>query len=190
MKDEKWKKIKTERVFDHKFFKVNRDMVKLPDGRKVEWIYWDSRDSTMVVPVTAYNKLVMIKQYRYLPDQIALEFPSGRSNESESLEDCVRRELKEETGYSCGEVIRLGEFYETMAQLNRKIHIYLAKDVKTSAEDKKKFKSTEPDEYEETEVVLLDSNEIVKMVMQNKVVSMGSSLAVLLAEKYLLNKNF
>lgn len=185
MKDEKWKKIKTERVFDHKFFKVNRDMVRLPDGREVEWLYWDSRDSTMVVPVTPDNKLVMIKQYRYLPDQIALEFPSGRSNESEKLEDCVRRELKEETGYACNGVIKLGEFYETMAQLNRRIHIYLAKDAKTSVSDQRKFKSNEPDEFEVTEAVLYDLSKVAEMVKENRIVSMGSSLAVLLAKEYL-----
>jgi len=28
----KWKKIKTERVFDHKYFKVNKDIVELPIG--------------------------------------------------------------------------------------------------------------------------------------------------------------
>ena len=56
MKYEKWKKIKTDRVFDHKFFKVSRDMVRLPDGREVEWLYWDSRDSAMIVPITSDKK--------------------------------------------------------------------------------------------------------------------------------------
>jgi len=160
-------------------------MVRLPDGREVEWLYWDSRDSAMIVPITSDKKLVMIKQYRYLPDQVALEFPSGRSNEGENIEDCVRRELKEETGYFCGEITKLGGFYETMAQLNRRIHIYLAKDARTSAEDQKIFKGSEPGEYEETEVILLNLDEVVGMVMKNKIVSMGSSLAVLLAKDYL-----
>jgi len=188
MKDQKWKKIKTERVLDHKFFKVNRDMVRLPDGREVEWLYWDSRDSTMVVPITDDNKLVMVRQYRYLPNQIALEFPSGRSNKGESLEDCVRRELEEEAGYVCGEVVKLGEFYETMAQLNRKIHIYLAKATKDSQVNKKVFKSDASDEYEKTEVILLDLKDVVKMVTAGEIISMGSSLAILLAEKYLSHK--
>ncbi|MDH4358844.1 MAG: NUDIX hydrolase [Candidatus Berkelbacteria bacterium] len=190
MENKKWKRLKTEKVFDHKFFKVNRDIVKLPDGREVDWLYWDSRDSTMIVPITADNKLVLVRQYRYLPDQIALEFPSGRSNKGEDLEDCVRRELKEETGYSCGKVIKLGDFYETMAQLNRRIHIYLAKSVKVLTGGQNSFKSAEPDEHEETEVVLLDWKDVIGMVTQGKIVSMGSSLAALLAEKYLSGKNF
>jgi ADP-ribose pyrophosphatase len=185
MKNTKWKKIKTERVYDHKFFKVNKDIVELPGGEEIEWLYWDSHDSAMIVPVTCDNKLVMIKQYRYLPNQIALEFPSGRANEKEDIEITAKRELTEETGYTCDKLEKLGEFYETMAQLNRKIHIYLAKSAKPLSKDRRIFQSTEQDEHEETKVVLLDLLEVLEMVRDNKIISMGSSLAALLTQEYL-----
>jgi len=188
VKSKKWQKISTERVFDHKHFRVNKDLVRLPDDKKIEWFYWDSLDSAMIVPVTSSGKLVMIRQYRYLPNQIALEFPSGKSNKGESLEDCVRRELKEETGCTCENVIKLGEFYETMAQLNRRIHIYLAEDTVLPGKNETVFSTRSQDEYEETELVLKNLTEFVKMVSENKVISMGSSLATLLAKEHLLKK--
>lgn len=176
----KWKKIKTKRVFDHKYFKVNKDIVELPDGRKIDWLYWDSKDSAMVVPITSDNKLVMIRQYRYLPDQVVPEFPSGHGAENELIKVCAERELEEETGYKCEKLIKLGEFFETMSQLNRKIHIYLG--VNATKLDQPIRKS---DDNEQIEVVLIDFNEAAEMVAEGKIISMGSSLAVSLAEKYL-----
>ena len=184
MEHEKWKKIKTERVYDHKFFKVNRDTVVLPDGREIEWLYWDSSDSAMVIPITSDNKLVMIRQYRYLPDQIVLEFPSGHSDKDEKMEDCAKRELEEETGYDCTGVAKIGEFRETMSQLTRKIHIYIGHNanIKTN-----RMRSADPNEQIETLLVSLD--DALKMVREKKIVSMGTSLAIFLAREYLEDKN-
>ena len=176
----KWQKISSKRVFDHKYFKVGQDIVKLPDGREIEWYYWDSQDSAMVVPITHDGKLVMIKQYRYLPNQEALEFPSGHGDENESMEVCAERELEEETGYKCEKLVKLGAFYETMAQLNRQIHIYLGVNAKKLDKPVRK-----QDKYENIEVVLVDIDEVIKMAAEGKIISMGSSLAILLAEKYL-----
>jgi ADP-ribose pyrophosphatase len=179
----KWEKIKTERVFDHKYFKVNKDIVKLPDGRTIDWFYWFSEDSAMVAALTADNKLVMIRQYRYLPDETALEFPSGKGNDDESMESCAKREFEEETGFECGKLTKLGEFYETMAQLNRKIHIYFAADAKPAENRKRSL-----DENEDIEVVLVDVADAVSSVREGKISSMGSSLAIMLLKDY-LNKN-
>lgn len=168
----------TESIFDHKYFKVNKDIVKLPDGREIDWFYWNSIDSAMVVAMTPYNKLVMIEQYRYLPDQTALEFPSGKVDEGETMEEAAERELEEETGYKCKNLQLLGSFYETMAQLNRKIHIYYGENAKLDDNRKRN-----PDENEEMEVKLIDSGDAVKLAQENKIISMGTTLAILLADK-------
>ncbi|MCX6809737.1 MAG: NUDIX hydrolase [Candidatus Berkelbacteria bacterium] len=175
-----WKKIKTERVFDHKYFKVNKDLVELPDGRKIDWLYWDSADSAMIVPITPSGKLIMIRQFRYLPNQIALEFPSGHGNPNESIEECAKRELAEETGYECIGLIKLGEFFETMGQLNRKIHMFIGKNaVKIPGP----VVSSDPNEN--IEIVQIKLDEAVKMVNEKKIISIGTSLAILLAKENL-----
>jgi len=176
----KWKKLKTDRVFNHKYFKVNKDLVELPDGRQIDWLYWDSKDSAMVVPITSDNKLVMIRQYRYLPDKLALEFPSGHGDENESVEACAKRELEEETGYGCEELIPLGAFFETMGQLNRKIHIFLG--INATKLDKPTRKT---DENEQIKTALIELDKVAEMVADGEIISMGSSLAVLLAQRYI-----
>ena len=87
----KWKCIKSELAFDSRYFKVRRDIVELPSGEKKEWTYWDSSDSAMVLGITRDKKLVMIRQYRYLTGGEVIEFPSGRKEESETIEDGAKR---------------------------------------------------------------------------------------------------
>ncbi len=173
-----WNKISTEEVFNHKYFRVNKDIVEIPSGEQVEWLYWNSPDSAMLVAETPDNKLVMIKQFRYLPDQVALEFPSGHSDPGESIEDCVIREFEEETGYTCEGLELLGKFYETMGQLNRQIHIFHAKNAHLLEGERKSGDVTE-----DIEVILMDKNEVFEMVLDNKIISMGSSLAALLIKE-------
>lgn len=172
----KWKKISTKTVFDHKYFRVDKDVVELPDGRVIDWFYWNSTDSAMIVALTADDKLIMIEQYRYLPDVVALEFPSGKSNDGETMKDCALREFEEETGYECETLEKVGEFYETMAQLNRKIHLFIARDVKLSDHKKRSM-----DENEDINVRLVDLDDAIKAVQEGRVCSMGTSLAILLA---------
>lgn len=177
-KQKKWKKLSSESVFDHKYFKVNKDIVELPGGRKIDWFYWNSKDSVMVVALTPEKKLVMIEQYRYLPDLVALEFPAGRSEEGETMKQAGERELEEETGYECEGLQLLGSFYETMSQVNRKIHIYYAQNARPLA-----IRKRNPDDNEEIEVKLIDFEDAVKQAKENKIISMGTTLAILLLDK-------
>jgi len=180
MKNKKWKTLSSKKVFDHKYFKVRKDIVRLPDGRQIEWFYWDISDSAMVAALTKEGKLVTVKQYRYLPDQEALELPSGGGGRSEEMPKCAERELEEETGYRCEKLVKLGSFYETMAQLNRQVHIFLGENATKLSRPVRKS-----DENEETEVVLVDPEKAVKLAVEGKIISMGSSLAIMLLKDHL-----
>lgn len=176
----KWKKINSKIVYDSKYFKVRKDVVELPNKARKDWIFWDSRDSAMVIGMTEKKKLVMIKQYRYLVKGEVIEFPSGLLNKNEDVKKAAKREFGEETGYEIkSPLLKLGSFYETYGQLNRKIHLFFAKNV---VKTKHNF-AVNDDIYEETEVVLVNFNQAVKMAVENKIVAMGSALAVLLLKE-------
>ena len=174
-----WKMKKTEIILDTKFFKVRKDRVVLPEGKEIDWIYWDSQDSAMIIGMTAEKKLVMIKQYRYIVGGDVIEFPSGGLEENEDAEAAAKREFEEETGYFCNDLVKLGSFYETYGHLNRKIHIFFAKNV---AKSNRAFEAKD-DEFEKTKVEMIDFDSAIKLSLENKIVAMGSSLAVLLLKQ-------
>lgn len=177
----KWKCKKSELILDSRFFKVRKDTVELPNGQIKEWIFWDSQDSAMVLGVTRSKSLVMIRQYRYLVGDSVIEFPSGGREGKETMEECALREFLEETGYQASQLIRLGAFYETYGQLNRRIHIFYAPEVSRSTQD------LDHDErgFEDIKVELVRLEQAIKMALDNAIVAMGSALAVLLLKTYL-----
>jgi ADP-ribose pyrophosphatase len=175
----KWKCLNSKIVFDSRFFKVRRDIVQIPNGEKKEWIYWDSPDSAMVLGLTDDKKLVMIRQYRYMVDDVVVEFPSGYNQDAETIESGAKREFEEETGYTCKSLIKLGSFYETYGQLNRKIHLFFGKNV-TRLDQKIDSEDYVP---EDIDVLLIDFEQAVRMALENKIVAMGSALAILLLKE-------
>ncbi len=44
----------------------------------------------------------MVRQFRYALERETLEIPAGKVDPGEKPEECVRRELLEETGYEAG----------------------------------------------------------------------------------------
>ncbi len=138
----------------------------------------------MVIGMTGDKKLVMIQQYRYMVCDEVIEFPSGYNQDSEMIEDGARREFEEETGYSCDSLIKLGAFYETYGQLNRKIHLFFAKNIIKTAQ------TLDPsdDVCEDIKVVLVDFDRAVDMALENKILAMGSSLAIFLLKEKLERK--
>jgi ADP-ribose pyrophosphatase len=60
----------------------------------------------MMVPFhTSTNKLVITREYRVPLDDYEVGFPAGLVDAGESVEQAVRRELKEETGLNLSRII-------------------------------------------------------------------------------------
>ena len=65
--------------------------------------------------------------------------------------DAARRELEEETGYTCGSMELLNSIYTTVAFCNEKIDIYLARELK-----KKGKQHLDEDEFINVEAYTLE----------------------------------
>jgi len=180
----KWECKKSELILNEKHFKVKKDTVKLPTNEIKEWIYWDSKDSVMVVGMTRDKKLIMIKQYRYLVGDEVIEFPSGALHNNESIEGAAKREFEEESGFKCGSLVKLGSFYETYGQLNRQIHIFFTNNPAKSEQNLDNGKRG----FEDIKVELVDFDKAIKLALENKIVAMGSSLAILLLKEKIERK--
>jgi ADP-ribose pyrophosphatase len=63
-------------------------------------------DAVVIVPYhTSENKIVITREYRVALADIEYGFPAGLIDDGESIEQAVRRELKEETGLDLTRVI-------------------------------------------------------------------------------------
>lgn len=105
-------------------------------GHKTHWDFIHHMGAAAVVPVLSDGKILMVRQYRHALNRYTLEIPAGkRDEEEEDFLLCAKRELQEETGYSSENWEFLLYVNTTVAFLDEKIGIYVAKDLQKGEQD-------------------------------------------------------
>ena len=56
-------------------------------------------DATCIVPILPDDSLLLVREFRYPVNAWCISFPAGLIEKGETIEECVNRELMEETGY-------------------------------------------------------------------------------------------
>lgn len=167
-------RIKRELVHKGAIIDLNRDTIKLPDGREEYYDFIYHKGAAAVVPVRDDGKILMVKQYRNAVDQFTLEIPAGGKNGvDEPTLDCAHRELEEETGYYTDKsnVELLISLYTTVAFCNEKIDIYLARNLTKTEQH------LDDDEYIDVEAYTVD--ELVEMVLNGQIVDAKTIAAIM-----------
>lgn len=67
------------------------------------------RGIVVIVPVTDDGEIILTRQFRPPVNNQVIEFPAGLNDKGDTLEEAAKRELREETGYSAGELTFLTE---------------------------------------------------------------------------------
>jgi ADP-ribose pyrophosphatase len=106
-------KLGSEQVFKGKVFSIDRDRVKMPNGRTVTVDVVRHSRSVVLVPIPEPGKVILIRQYRYAVNAFLWELPAGSVDEGESPEDAAKRECHEEIGLVPSTIVRLSAMYPT-----------------------------------------------------------------------------
>lgn len=102
------------------------DTIRLPNGKLATREFMDHPGAVGVVPFLDKDTVVMVRQYRYPVGEVTLEIPAGKIDKGEALLTCVKRELREETGYAARKIVRLVQYWPTPAFANEILHLYVA----------------------------------------------------------------
>jgi ADP-ribose pyrophosphatase len=100
-------------------------------------------DCVAIIAVDDKDNVLLVNQFRKPVEKELLEIPAGGIEPGEDPVDCVRRELREETGFLPQKVERLGGFYSTPGYGTEYLYLYLATDLVPSplqAEDSESIK--------------------------------------------------
>ncbi len=116
-------------IYDGKVLHLYVDEVTLPDGQTAIREYCRHNGGVCVLPLCDNGDVLCVEQYRYAHRQLTLEIPAGKFDLSgdESPEAAAMRELSEETGAECSELIFLGKMYPSPALLSEVIYMYFAR---------------------------------------------------------------
>ena len=173
-------RISGETIFEGKVFTVQRDRVRLPDGREAEREVIRHPGGVGVLALDAENRIIMVKQYRYAIRKVLLEIPAGRREPDEDPLQTGLRELREETGYRAARIEPLGEMISTGGYDSEQITLFLARGL-TPGE-------TDFDDGEFVETVLIPFDEAVQKVMSGEIIDGKTAFAILKAHVMLASK--
>ncbi len=121
--------LSTEEVFKGQFLKVQRDQVALSTGAQSVREYITHPGASMVIPVLADGRVLMIHQFRYPLKKVFIEFPAGKIDIGENTLQTAHRELKEETGCTAQQMAWLTTIHPVIGYSDERIEIYLAQDI-------------------------------------------------------------
>src|SRR3989441_2471202 len=125
-----WKTVETRLLASLDDLKLHRDRIVSKTGFQMVHPRLFVHDFSIITPVAARRKLVMVWKYPHPIQGWELELPAGHIENGESPEACARRELEEETGYSAGSWKRLGWFHPSPGMSPQKAFVHLARNLK------------------------------------------------------------
>jgi ADP-ribose pyrophosphatase len=145
-----WERLAADIVYECRIFSLRRDRSRFSrDNAEHEFHVLESPDWCNIVPLTADEHVVMVRQFRHGLGGYTLEVPGGMVDPGDcSPLAAARREMIEESGYDSDRVESLGVIHPNPAIQSNRCHSFVAYDVERRQVPT--FDSTE-----ETEVVLV-----------------------------------
>lgn len=125
------KTISRKEIFKGQVIDVVLDEVRLPNGKigTRELVFHPG--AVAVIPITADNKMIMVKQYRKALEKVLLEIPAGKiePDEQDQPKETAERELEEETGYRANVFTFVTSMYVSPGFSDELLHIYYAQEL-------------------------------------------------------------
>jgi ADP-ribose pyrophosphatase len=146
------------------FFSIKRNRCRSPrTGEEHNFYVIDFPDWVQIIPITANNQVVMVRQYRHGCGRVFLELPGGlMDKEDTNPRLTAQRELLEETGYSAENLTLLTRTCSQPAVLNSTGLTFVARGAKKIAEP-------DLDASEDIEVSLIELQKIPEMIRTGEI---------------------
>jgi len=170
--NEQEERIGGEVLFEGRMLRVERDMVRLPNGLETSREVVRHPGAVGIIALQD-QQVLLVRQYRYAIAQKTLEIPAGKLDPQESPSDCAVRELREETGYR-GTMEHISTFYTTPGFSDEVMHLFLARDLV--------WDPLSPDDDEFIDVERIPWDEAVQRAQQNEFKDAKTILGILLVK--------
>jgi ADP-ribose pyrophosphatase len=170
------KTIESHVIYKGPIFTLRHHTVQAPGGRTAERDIIEHNGAVAMLARTPQGKLLLVRQYRKAAEAVLWEIPAGKIEPGETdRAEVARRELREETGYACGEMKFLTVFYGAIGYCSERIWLYECRVTEKG--------ETDFDDDEAIDLYEVDLEEALKMVERGDIQDSKTIIAVLWAAR-------
>jgi ADP-ribose pyrophosphatase len=162
-------------VYKGRVFTITVDQVAYPDGRAVKMECVRHRGSVVLLPMTAPDRILLVRQYRYVVDRWLWELPAGTLEPNESLQAAALRECHEEVGKIAGRAEKLVSFFPSPGFCDEEMHFFLLTELRDRRPDEA-APHQDPDEL--LNVREFSVNEVREMARAGEIVDMKTAVGI------------
>lgn len=168
--------LSSERVFEGRFLKINRDRVRLPDGAESFREYVVHPGAAVMVPIFQDGRILIERQYRYALRQSFIEVPAGKRDPGEDFFTTAQRELLEETGYEAREWARMTQLHPAIGFATEVMEIWLCRDLH--------HRGQQLDEHEFLELEIVSIDWLLAEVLAGRVTDVKTQIVALWLDRF------
>ncbi|PAD66536.1 ADP-ribose pyrophosphatase [Bacillus sp. 7586-K] len=166
------KTISSKEIFKGRVIDLYVEEVQLPNGNKSTREIVKHPGAVAVIAITPENKIVMVEQFRKPLGRTIVEIPAGKLEKGEKPEVTAKRELEEETGYTCTDLRPLISFYTSPGFADELVHLFITEKLVKL----KELAQLDEDEFLDVKEVTLE--EAMEMVQNQQIYDAKTSFAV------------
>ena len=170
-------RIDGEVVYDGHFLKVQRDRVRLADGKETKREFIRHPGAVVILPLFEDGTVLLERQFRYPNAKVFIEYPAGKIDSGEDHLLCAQRELREETGFTAGRWDFITTIHNAIAYSDEHLDIYLARDLVAGP--------TQLDDGEFLETFTATVPEVLEMIRRHEITDVKTIIGTFWLEKVL-----
>jgi len=162
-------------VFRSPFLVLHEHEVITPDGRDATYGVVHCGDCVGVLPFVDDDRVLMVRQHRFIAGRWTWEMPTGGVHPGESLEQAAQRELAEEAGYRAGRLQHISTYHTSKSSIDETAHLFIGADLVPA--------EATPDDTELIERRSMPFAEVLRMVLDGTITDSMTVIAVLSAAR-------
>ncbi len=166
------KTISSKEIFKGRVIDLYVEEVQLPNGNKSTREIVKHPGAVAVIAITPEDKIVMVEQFRKPLGRTIVEIPAGKLEKGEEPEVTAKRELEEETGYTCSDLRPLISFYTSPGFADELVHLFITEKLVKL----KELVQLDEDEFLDVKEVTLE--EAMEMVQNQQIYDAKTAFAV------------